>query len=64
MDHSKIIASNQKEEFISEFKGSADYYFEQQSLELHVYDEAPNLVNSMLMSLTELNLQQSMQVSW
>ena len=64
MDHSDIIASNQKEEFISECKGSADYYLEQQSLELHVYDEAPNLVNSMLMSLTELNLQQSMQISW
>ena len=64
MDISKIIASNQKEGFISEFKGLADYYFEQQSLELHVYDETPNFVNSTLMSLTELNLQQIMQVSW
>ena len=32
MDHSKFIASIQKEEFISVFKGSANYYFQQQSL--------------------------------
>ena len=31
--------------------------------ELHVYDETPNLVNFMLLSLTELYLQQIMQVS-
>ena len=32
MDHSKFIASIQKEEFKSAFKGSADYYIQQQSL--------------------------------
>ena len=32
MDHSKFIASIQKEEFISAFKGSADYYIQQQNL--------------------------------
>ena len=30
---------------------------------LHVYDETPNLVNFVLLSLTELYLQQIMQVS-
>ena len=30
--HSKLIASFQTEEFISAFKGSADYYIQQQSL--------------------------------
>ena len=32
MDHSKLIASIQKEEFISSFKSSANYYIQQQSL--------------------------------
>ena len=32
MDHSKFIASIQKKEFISSFKSSANYYFQQQSL--------------------------------
>ena len=32
MDHSKFIASIQKEEFISLFKSSAIYYIQQQSL--------------------------------
>ena len=32
MDHSKFIASIQKEEFISSFKSSANYYIQQQSL--------------------------------
>ena len=32
MDHSKFIASIQKEEFISSFKSSAYYYIQQQSL--------------------------------
>ena len=32
MDHSKFISSIQKEEFISEFKDSADYFIQQQSL--------------------------------
>ena len=32
MDHSKFIASIQKEEFISSFKSSASYYIQQQSL--------------------------------
>ena len=32
MDHSKFIASIQKEEFISSFKSSANYYTQQQSL--------------------------------
>ena len=32
MDHTKSIASIQKKEFISAFKGSADYYIQQQSL--------------------------------
>ena len=52
MDHSKFIASVQKEEFI---KGSADYYIQLQSLNyLYMYNhnETPNLVNFVLMSLT------------
>ena len=32
MDHSKFIASIQKEEFISSFKSSANYYIQQQIL--------------------------------
>ena len=32
VDHSKFIASTQKEEFISSFKSSANYYIQQQSL--------------------------------
>ena len=32
MDHSKFIASIQKDEFIGAFKGSADKYIQQQSL--------------------------------
>ena len=32
MDYSKFIASIQKEEFISSFKSSANYYIQQQSL--------------------------------
>ena len=31
MDHSKFIASIQKEEFISSFKSSANYYIQKQS---------------------------------
>ena len=58
MDHSKFIASIQKEEFISSFKSSANYYIQQQSL-----NETTNLVNFVLMSLTELYFQQIMQVS-
>ena len=55
MDHSKFIASIQKEEFISSFKSSANYYIQQQSLNyMTVYNETPNLVNFMLLSLTEL----------
>ena len=65
MDHSKFIASIQKEELISSFKSSVIYYIQRQSLN-YVYivdDEAPNLVNFVLQSLTELYLQQIMQVS-
>ena len=58
MVKSKYIASIQKEEFISSFKSSANYYIQQQSLH-----ETPNLVNFVLLSLTELYLQQIMQVS-
>ena len=54
MEHSKFIASIQKEEFISSFKSSD--IFKSKS-ELHVYDETPNLVNFVLLSLTELYLQ-------
>ena len=32
MDHSKFIASIKKEEFICAFKSSANYYIQQQSL--------------------------------
>ena len=32
MDHSTFIASIQKEELIRAFKGSAEYYIQQQSL--------------------------------
>ena len=56
MDHFKFIASIQKEEFISSFKSSANYIQQQ-------YDETPNFVNFVLLSLTELYLQQIMQVS-
>ena len=34
MDHSKFIASTQKEEFISSLKSSANYYNKQQSLNI------------------------------
>ena len=37
MDHSKFIASIQKEEFISSFKCSANYYIQQQSLNYMYY---------------------------
>ena len=47
MDQSKFIASIQKEEFISSFKSSATA-----KSELHVYDETPNLVNFVRLSLT------------
>ena len=63
MDHSKFIASIQKDEFISSFKSYANYYIQQTSLN-HMYDETPNLVNFVLLSLTELYLQQIMQVSF
>ena len=58
MYHSKFIASIKKEQFIIALR-----VLQQQRLELHVYDETPNLVNFVVMSLTELNLQQTMQVS-
>ena len=64
MDHSKFIAPIQKEEFISTFKSPANLIlYSTAKSELHVYDETPNLVNSVLLSLTELYLQQIMQVS-
>ena len=65
IDHSKFIASIQKEEFISLFKSSADnrLLYSTAKSELHVYDETPNLVNFVLLSLSELFLQQIMQVS-
>ena len=56
MDHSKFIASIQMEEFISSFKSSTNYIQQQ-------YDETPNLVNFVLLSLTEFYLQQIMQVT-
>ena len=58
MDHSKSIASIQKEEFISSL-----LLYSTAKSELHVYDETPNLVNFVLLSLTELYLQQIMQAS-
>ena len=58
MDHSEFIASIEKEEFISSFKS-----FAKAKSEVHVYDETPNLVNFVLLSLTELYLLQIMQVS-
>ena len=66
MDHSKFIASIQKEEFISSFKSSANYTRTILNIksELHVYDETPNLANFVLLSLTELHLQQILQVSY
>ena len=64
VDHSKFIASIQKKEFISSFKSFAhDYVYSTAKSELHVYDETPNLVNFVMLSLTELYLQQIMQVS-
>ena len=62
MDHSKFNALIQKEEFISSFKSSANYYIQQQSLNyIIIYDETPNLVNFVLLSVTELYSQQIMQ---
>ena len=58
MDHSKFIASIQKEEFISSFKSSADYYIQQQCLN-YMY----MMKHQILWSLTELYLQPIMQVS-
>ena len=49
MDHSKLIASIQKEKFISSFKSTSIA-----KSELHVYNETPNLVNFVLLSLTEM----------
>ena len=64
MDHSKFISSIQKEEFISSFKSSANYYiYSTGKSELHVYDKTSNLVIFVLLSLTELYLQQIMHVS-
>ena len=40
MDHFKFIASIQKEEFISSFKSSANYYIQQQSLNV-MYEGCP-----------------------
>ena len=62
-DHSKFNASIQKEEFISPLKSSANYYIRQQSLN-YMFDETPNLVNFVLLSLTDLYLQHIMQVSF
>ena len=62
MDHSKFIASVQKEDFISSLKSFANYYIQQQS-KLQVYDETQNIVNFVMLSLTELYLKQIMQVS-
>ena len=56
IEHSKFIAHIQKEEFISSFKSSA-----KAKSELHEYDKTPNLVNFMLLSITELYLQQILQ---
>ena len=43
MDHSKLIASIQKEEFISSFKSSTRLLNSAAKSELHVYNETPNL---------------------
>ena len=64
MDHSKFIALIQKEEFMSSFKNSAKLLYSTAKSELHVFGETPNLVNFVLLSLTELYLQQIMQVSY
>ena len=60
IDHSKLIASTQKEELISSFKSTSTA-----KSELHLYNETPiYLVNFVLLSLhTEMYLQQIMQVS-
>ena len=63
MDHSKFLASIQKEKFISSFKSSAYYHYSTAKSELHVYDETLNLVNFLQLSLTKFYLQQIMQVS-
>ena len=54
----KINVKNIKKTEFSSFKSSAIA-----KSELHVYDETPNLVNFVLLSLTELYLMQIMQVS-
>ena len=48
MDHSKFIASTQKEEFIRSFKSSANYYIQQQSLNYMYLMKHQNLVNFVL----------------
>ena len=54
----QLIASIQKEELVSSFKSTSTA-----KSELHVFNETPNLVNSVLLPLSEMYLQQIMQVS-
>ena len=63
MNYSKFIASIQIEEFISSFKSFANYYIQQQSLNYMYIMKHQNIVNFVLLSFTELYLQQIMQVS-
>ena len=59
MDHSKFIASRKNSLVHLRFLLITIF----NSKVLHIYDETPNLVNFVLLSLTELYLQQIMQVS-
>ena len=62
-DHSNFIESIQEEEFISALKDSADYYIQQQSLNNMYMMKHQIFLNFVLLSLTELYLQQNMQAS-
>ena len=62
-DHSNFNASIQEEEFISALKDSADYYIQQQSLNNMYMMKHQIFLNFVLLSLTELYLQQNMQAS-
>ena len=64
MDHSKLIASIQKEEFISSFKISSYYYIQQQSLNyMYMMKHQILWISCCCHSLSKLYLMQIMQVS-
>ena len=52
----QVYCTNTKGKAHQCIKGSAFNFIQQCILELHVYNETPNIVNFVLMSLTELTL--------